>query len=211
MPRQQIDEPIDEAPARKCRAVPLPPSERRAAIIAATLPLLLVNGASITTRQIAEAAGIAEGTIFRVFPDIQSLFQATMDAAYDPVKVASELDAIPSGDPLEARLVQAVRILQERLTSVWQLMSMRGLPKPTPPLATPTQHNRPDVAALVALFEADSDQLRRDPVAAAHLLRGLTLAGSHPALAPDGPMEPAEIVSLLLDGMRARSSDLVGA
>src|SRR5450432_3262680 len=94
---------VDASLPRKGRAVPLPPTERRAAIIAATLPLLLAHGPTVTTRQIAHAAGIAEGTIFRVFPDIESLFQATMDAAYDPVKVASELDAIPAGHPLEAR------------------------------------------------------------------------------------------------------------
>ena len=33
---------------------------------------------------------------------------------------------------------------------------------------------------------------------------GLTLALSHPVLINDDPMEPTEIVSLLLDGMRKR-------
>jgi hypothetical protein len=38
------------------------------------------------------------------------------------------------------------------------------------------------------------------------LLRGLTLAGTHPALtADDGPIAPEEIVSILLDGMRNRA------
>jgi hypothetical protein len=37
---------------------------------------------------------------------------------------------------------------------------------------------------------------------AAQILRGLTLALTHPALAPDQPVTPAEIVSLLLDGVR---------
>ncbi|MCU1430433.1 MAG: DNA-binding transcriptional regulator, AcrR family, partial [Actinomycetia bacterium] len=36
-------------------------------IVAATLPLLLEHGDRVTSRQIAEAAGIAEGTIFRAF------------------------------------------------------------------------------------------------------------------------------------------------
>ena len=49
------------------RAAPLSPDERRRAIVDAVLPLLIEHGRAVTTRQMAEAAGIAEGTIFRVF------------------------------------------------------------------------------------------------------------------------------------------------
>jgi AcrR family transcriptional regulator len=45
------------------------PDDRRRAIVAAVVPLLLEHGDDVSTRQIADAAGIAEGTIFRVFPD----------------------------------------------------------------------------------------------------------------------------------------------
>ncbi len=61
----------------------MPPEERRAAIVAATLPLLLERGLPLTTREIAEAAGIAEGTIFRVFPDKEAVVEATVEAAFD--------------------------------------------------------------------------------------------------------------------------------
>lgn len=196
---------------RQGRAAPLPPSQRRAAIVGATLPLLLAHGPAVTTRQIAEAAGIAEGTIFRAFPDIESLIQATVDAAYDPAQVAEELAAISGTASLERRLVDAVRILQNRLTNVWQLISMSGMPKPAALVAAhATKLDRPDVAALVALFEPERNRFRRSPVAAAQLLRGLTLAGTHPALTVDGePMDAEEIVSLLLDGLRNRKRQTV--
>ena len=48
-----------EGEGKRTRAAALPPSERRAEIIAATLPLVREHGANVTTRQIAEAAGIA--------------------------------------------------------------------------------------------------------------------------------------------------------
>ena len=64
----------------RARASAMPPDERRAAIVSATVPLLLEHGSAVSTRQIAEAAGIAEGTIFRVFPDKQAVIAASVEA-----------------------------------------------------------------------------------------------------------------------------------
>jgi len=186
------------------RARALPPEERRRAIIAATLPLLIEHGASITTRQIAEAAGIAEGTIFRVFPDKESLIDAALESAFDSAELQSQLNAIDRSLDLDARLVVAIGHVQARIARIFQLMSsVQPSSNGKHPGKKPPSHE--DMAALVALIEPDRAQLRLDPPAVAQVLRGLTFAGTHPMLALDGPMSPAEIVSLALDGVRAHT------
>ena len=189
--------PLD--PPRPQRAAALPPDERRAAIIAATLPLLLEHGSGVTTRMIACAAGIAEGTIFRAFPDKDSLIAAVVETAFDPQPMDAALAAIDPLLPFEARLSEAVTIVQMRLTNIWKLVATLG-----PANITVARRRPPNVESLIALFEPERDRLNRDPIVAAHMLRALTLANSHPALVRDEPMSPVEIVSLLLDGVRRR-------
>lgn len=163
--------------------------------------MFLAHGAGATTRQLAEAAGVAEGTIFRVFPDKGALIDAVVDKVFDPSPTAAALAGIDLDWPLETRLEAAVRVLQERVATIWRLLSALGMVKP--PERTPRKRrDDPDMQALVSLLVPDAARLRRDPVDAAQLLRGLTFACSHPALT-DTPMAPTEIVDVFLHGVHA--------
>src|SRR5687768_1920501 len=95
------------------RAAPLPPDERRAAILAATVPLLREHGLDVTTRQIAQAAGVAEGTLFRVFPDKETLVRAAVAHALAPGKLLADLATVPRTLPLEERLLMITTMLQD--------------------------------------------------------------------------------------------------
>jgi AcrR family transcriptional regulator len=191
----------------RSRAAALPLEERRAAIVKAALPLFLEHGAAVTTREIAQAAGIAEGTIFRVFDDKTALLEAVIDAAIDPDVTEAALRGIDPDLPLDDRLIAAVDILGQRVAHVFHVMSAAST------MASSEQSSRdrsrwrsPELIALVELFESEAEHISREPVEAARLLRGLTFAGTHPSFAPGEPLSSEEIVAVLLDGIR-RSDD----
>jgi AcrR family transcriptional regulator len=159
------------------------------------------HGLAVTTRQIAEAAGIAEGTIFRVFPGKEAVIEAVVAEALDPAPVERRIGSIDAALPLEMRLVEAVRIIQDRVTNVWRLLSIIGFMR-TPDQDESRRRALADLRALVALLVTDTDELRYDATAAARRLRALAVAGCHPALIAGDPLTAEEIVSLFLDGVR---------
>lgn len=192
----------DSAPSRRAR--PLPPAARRAALISATLPLIRKHGLDVSTRQIAEAAGVAEGTIFRVFPDKDSLIQAAVDAAFDPQPVVAALERIDPSEPLAERLTAVARIVQAWFTTIINLMMALRASGPLgekPHLKRP-RPSRVIGATIARLIEPDRRELRVPPAQVERLLRLLLFSGSHPGIADGKPLTPEEIVGVVLDGVR---------
>jgi AcrR family transcriptional regulator len=96
--------------------------DRRTMIVHAVLPLLVEHGATVTTSQIARAAGIGEGTIFRAFKDKDELFDACTAEALRPDHVLDSIADIPVDQPLEDRLVEAAEALGAHLERMGALM-----------------------------------------------------------------------------------------
>jgi AcrR family transcriptional regulator len=177
------------------RAAALPPDQRRAAIIDAVRPLLARYGESITTKQIAGAAGIAEGTIFRVFADKDELLDAVLEAALDQNQFEAALRTIDTSLPFEEQLIAATELIQRRVVDVWTLLSHLSAKRHE-------RVRRPmtDSPALTDIFAAHADRIRVDPVVAARRLRALTMSLTHPMIAAEASTA-AEIVDTVLHGI----------
>jgi AcrR family transcriptional regulator len=186
------------------RATPLPPDERRAALIAATEPLLEKFGREVSTRQIAEAASVAEGTIFRAFATKDALIDAVLEEIFDVQRTCDELHRIDLSLDLEARMVAAVGVLQTRLRKASALFhSMRLGPRADQHdfKARQKSDNERLDAGVVRLLEPDHDRLRVPPDEAANALRAVTFALTHPIVGNGRQARPEQIVDLVLHGI----------
>src|SRR5690242_346206 len=175
----------------RTRATPLPPAERRAAIVDAVESLVVEHGSAVTTKQIAQCAGVSEGTIFNVFADKEELIDAVVDAVLDPEPLEQRLAAIDAGLAFEARLIAATEEVQLRMMHIWRMFSALG------PRAHRHARQIPQSAGLEAIFASEPGRVRVEPAEAARRLRAMTLTLTHP-LMTDDPATPGEIVDAFL-------------
>jgi AcrR family transcriptional regulator len=199
------------------RAAPMAPDERRRAIVDVVLPLLLEHGSDVTTRQIAEAAGIAEGTIFRVFPDKAALLMAAAEDTMNPANGQAELMAALAGiTDLRERVLVTTRRMHARsekvvavmmaLRGVWlSQASEAGRRHPAGPPQFVLDSHRALLDRLTEVFEPHRDELTVPPRKAALLLRTLVLGARHPGAEHDEMLSCEDITDALLDGIRDRS------
>ncbi|HKT03683.1 MAG TPA: helix-turn-helix domain-containing protein [Rugosimonospora sp.] len=209
----------ETTPARRRRVPALAPEERRAAIVAATVPLLREHGLAVSTRQIAEAAGVAEGTLFGVFADKTALLRAALVSMLDPERAVRAFEGIDPHLDLRARLVAALDVMRERFDRNAALMGAlraeqlkRGVSKEDiaggVEFMRKMEHSRERIIeGITALIEPDRALLRRSPATTAHLLFVILMASSRAGFLPTvETMDNSEIVALLLDGLLLRPS-----
>jgi AcrR family transcriptional regulator len=196
---------------RRRRVPAMAPDERRAALIAATVPLLREHGMDVTTKQIAQAAGVAEGTIFGVFKDKNSLLEAALLEVVDPSRTVNMLIGIDPDADLRTRLAEAADRLSRGFQSnapIFAAIRTLAFTHDDPEFRQRMLSGRErTVRALTELIEPDKDQLRRDPSEVAGFLLMLIGATNHGAFGGIDRFDAGELVSLLLDGVLVRNHD----
>lgn len=192
--------------ARMARAVSMTVDDRRKALVDATLPLLREHGRSVTTKQIAEAAGVAEGTIFRAFESKDGLILAAVEAGMDMQPFLDDLAAVDSSLEFRARLIELVTRLQARFTGIFALMTALGISGPPRAQKHMEAGRRRAEEIMVALVEPDADLITCTPADLVHMLRLFTFSGTHPHLSEGRRLTPEQIVDTLLDGVRRKNA-----
>lgn len=196
----------------KQRAEPLAPEERRRSIVEAVIPLILEKGSRVTTAEMAEAAGIAEGTIFRAFPDKTTLLFEACKSSFDPEPELDQLAAIEPDLPFETKLRTAAGIILERQQRVHALAAvLRSMPPPTH--STLHDAHRHAIEAntrlfrgIAEIFDDAADLLSVKPSRAAAAFRGLLYASSLPFCAPEELISADEAIEFLLEGVMRRNT-----
>ena len=180
------------------RARPLPPAERRASLIAATRQLILDHGPEVTTRQVAEAAKVAEGTLFRVFPTRRDLIAATIADHLCPERLTDIFAAAPT-------------------TTAVDYVTTFGRFIPRPHQAGDQDEIRFRIMELWEARVCDIANWMRDRLAPhetqltipvkdfAHLVITLAMGYAH-GRSPDTTLNPAALARLALDGARRKDS-----
>ena len=151
----------------------------------------------MTSRELAAAAGVAEGTIFKVFADKDDLLLSAFERAADPTSFREAVAAIDPALPFDERLVIATELTQRRLLDIWRLYSQVD-----PAGRRPAPERFPDDPAIIAVFDAAPERIRIPPRDAARQLRALVLSLSNP-LFVDPPLTADAIVDLFLHGVGA--------
>lgn len=196
------------------------PDERRAHLEGAAITVLRREGRGATTKGIATEAGVAEGTIFRVFETKEELIQAALARACDPSPLLDQIAEIDAHSPLRAKILAVVTAYQRHLVDLFELMNAVGIMRPPESVRhratkSHTRVHEPVHVQMLALIEPHAHQLTVTPTHLVRVLRLLTFSGSNAHIAHGHLLTPEQIVHIVLDGAvrpgSAEDQDTFGA
>jgi AcrR family transcriptional regulator len=191
--------------AARRRVAPMSPDDRRAALVDATLPLLREFGVSVSTRQIADAAGVAEGTIFRAFPDKNALLVASVIHGTSMESRESLWAGIDMRADLRTRLTQMTEGMTKAFIALGRLpevmRSLMTMPETRDQISERMKENRTrSIEALTEMLEPDRHRLRVSLPQAARIIL-VMIFSSNGLFDNSEALTSTEIVAVLLDGL----------
>ena len=191
--------PDKSAPAKR-----LSPEERREQILTAVVPVIAEFGAATSSKQLADAAGVSEGTIFRVFDDKLALFRAVFrqeaEAAYRIDSLASQefenLDAVT-----RAIVETCVERIGRFMTIAPALLSALRADHGHDDFKHGEQAHVQFIRDIAALIEPFASELRVPTTAAATTIAAVATTAAHVWGLGDTALDSESAIDILLHGI----------
>lgn len=191
-----------QSPPRE-RARRLAPEQRRAALLESATELFIAHGPSFTTADLAAAAGVSEGTIFRYFTDKPTLVAECRRRAMGLDELVPEIEAVAQLPTFHERVLAASVLLNERILQMLQVMTDDG-----------GRHDHEDagevagqlIAALTPVFAGapPSRHGATQPAQLANLLLGMLMSNAFLCERTSTDPVPVErLVEIFLHGIAA--------
>jgi AcrR family transcriptional regulator len=143
--------------AARTRAQPMAPDDRRRMIAEQAVPLFLEHGAALTTRQLADELGIAEGTIFRAFGDKDSLVRAAVQTFMEQSQARMADGLVDPALPLEKKVAVLVHGTRVWMQNMFRMVAL--VPREDIPQIMHRPRDNEYQTAIAAAFEPDADRL----------------------------------------------------
>lgn len=187
----------------------MPLASRREALLDATIRIIRERHELPTTRQIARAAGVAEGTIFRAFATKDELFDTVLERTFEARSMIDAMAEIDGTAGLEAVMIEIVRVVQARFVEIFDVMGAFSLMGPPERFRDPAVQRRREAEtgrAILDLLQPYADELRLPVDRVARMMRLVTFSGSHRHVNDGEVLDPEEIVQLVLHGVMKREN-----
>jgi AcrR family transcriptional regulator len=176
------------------------------------------HGRQVTTAQIATAAGVAEGTIYRVFPDKLSILDACLEHVLDTTHLEGDLQTASARPTIERRLEAIVEALHRHLSRVLPIALALGVVTARTAAdeerdgVTATNHAVMLTSLVARHLRAEAGSFRSSPVTVARLLVGLVFGAAFQEAHSGLPRLRARTVArIVLDGVRRDRVDASGS
>ncbi len=168
-------------------------------IAEAAVPLFLEHGAALTTRQLAEALDIAEGTIFRAFGDKESLVRAAVETFFAQSRQRMAEGLVDPALPLEAKVAALVRGTRTWMQNMMRMVSLVDRSE----VAQFFSHDGDDPyrAAIAAVFAPDAARLAIPVERMAAVMRIAGIAANAARMDESAGLDDDELVQLILYGI----------
>ena len=152
------------------------------------IPLFIEQGASLSTRQLADHLGIAEGTIFRAF--------------FDRAEAHMSTGIVDASLPLEEKVARLVKGAREHARGVFAMLSLLDPAEAGEYIAR--ARSGAFEAAIADAFAPDAATLGVAPDRVAALLRIAVIAASAPPHHQHSALDDDELVQFTLYGIAGR-------